>query len=230
MTLSKVISEGSAEARVSRWEPPAVDGPGPHDKRDARKRQGGPATAGELEGIQKQAYDEGFEEGHKAGLEAGHQEGYKAGEQEARNRAQEIGRIANQLSNALKQMDEEVESQLVELAFIMAKQIIRREIQTQPGEVLPVVREALAMLPLSARDVRVHVHPDDAKFLNEVLGASQEERAWKVLEDMTVSRGGCRVTTAASRIDASLERRLTALASQVLGDDREPAEDEGEEP
>jgi len=205
-------------------------------------------SVAELEALQKQAYDEGFaagrkegyDAGHKEGLEAGHKEGFEAGhkdgleaghkdglanaQKEGRELAARLKRALDTLAQPMRELDEAVEQQLTHMTLLLASQVIRRELHTQPGEIVACVREALALLPLSARDVKVHMHPDDARFIRESMGEG-EEPAWKMVEDPGVSRGGCRVVTSSSYIDATLERRLAALASDLLGGDR--ADDNG---
>lgn len=210
MTIQKVIRGEEGEG-FSRWEPTEVATPAPKPEPAAA-----PLSVRELEALQKAAYDEAFARGLEEGRAQGHQEGLAAGQAEAGEQAQRIQKVFNSLAAPLEELDEAVEQQLVQLAFTLAQQIIRREIQTQPGEVVPVVREAVALLPLSSRDVKVHLHPEDARFLRENLGP-QEDGAWKIIEDGSISRGGCRVVTPTSMIDATLERRLAALASEVLG-------------
>jgi len=44
----------------------------------------------------------------------------------------------------------------------MVRQLIRREVKLDPGQIVGVVREALGILPISARNIRVVLHPEDA--------------------------------------------------------------------
>jgi flagellar assembly protein FliH len=181
-----------------------------------------PPTVAELEKMREEFYREAREEG----LRKGHEEGLAAAKRDAqaelKKTLQSHGEKFNQLTQALAkpfaELDETVEQQLVHLAMLLAQQIIRREIRTQPGEVVAVVREALAMLPSAARNVCVHVHPEDAQLLREATAA--QDKSWKIMDEPMITRGGCRITTDNSFIDATLEKRLTALAIQVMGDER----------
>lgn len=190
------------------------------------------ASVAELEALRQAAYREGFDQGRKEGRQAGHAEGLAAGrshgEQEGRESARRMAALLDSLAEPAAELDEAVEQELAALTLMLAQQVIRRELQSQPGEIVPVIREAVALLPFSARDVRVRVHPDDARFLREVLGEDDESRSWRLVEDPGVSRGGCLVATQSSHIDATLEHRLTVLATDWLGDDRRPAGHEEE--
>jgi len=68
----------------------------------------------------------------------------------------------------------------------------------------------------------VHLHPEDASIVRERLAEPSNERAWKIVEDPTMSRGGCVVKTETSRIDARLESRINTIIANVLGDERAP--------
>jgi flagellar assembly protein FliH len=68
------------------------------------------------------------------------------------------------------------------------------------------------------------LHPDDAALVRERLGAAASpaasDRAWSIVEDPMLARGGCRVTSESSTIDAEVEQRLGAAIATVLGDER----------
>jgi len=51
---------------------------------------------------------------------------------------------------------------------------------------------------VAARDVRVHLHPEDAAVMREHLAPTESERAWVIVEDPVMARGGCQITTATS--------------------------------
>jgi flagellar assembly protein FliH len=79
------------------------------------------------------------------------------------------------------------------------------------------VREALAALPVGARDVRLALNPEDAAMIREVLSLQEGDHAIRVVEDPVQSRGGCRVLTETSQIDATVESRLNAVIANTLG-------------
>jgi len=197
---SKVIAGESGETAFQRWELPHL------------------LTANQMEHVQKQAYDEGFARGQADGLQ-------DAGTQMDARLAQ-LSSILGSLAAPLKEFDERAEQELVTLAMNVARLIVRRELKTDPAQVLAAVREAMAVLPAAARNLRLHLHPEDALLVREHMKLNEEEHAWKVVEDPLLARGGCKLLTDTSQIDASLETRLTAILATVLGgersDDRQP--------
>ncbi len=214
--LAEDIDAGSAAA----WLPPSVDGP-----RGGRRQR---PTLGELEDIERIAWDEAYAKGQAAALAAGEKE-IKKRTDELDLRIKQLDDMLRSLATPLQQMDNEVETQLVQLAFTIAKHVVRRELRLDPAQVIAVIRETVALLPLSQRNVRVHLHPLDAAVVRERLSEPQAERAWTLVEDPVTSRGGCRVSTDTAQIDARVETRLAAVFAQLLGEERaaelRPAED-----
>lgn len=188
---------------AERWEVPAIDGS------DGR----GIVTARRLQELQKEAYDEAYQ----AGLNKGRQ----AGEEEIRKRASRFDQLLEALARPFDELDEIVEIKLVELSMLVVKQLFRREIKIDPGHVIGVVREAIQLLPIASRNIKVHLHPEDAKLVVEALSPADGERAWNVVEDPLTSRGGCEVNTDNSHIDAQAETRLLAVINAITGDERQ---------
>jgi flagellar assembly protein FliH len=116
-----------------------------------------------------------------------------------------------------------VERELLTLAMALARQIVRRELKADPSQIIGIIREAIAALPVAAREVRVHLHPEDAAVVRMHLAPTESERAWALVEDPVMARGGCQITTATSRIDARLETRVGAILSELLGTERHDA-------
>jgi flagellar assembly protein FliH len=88
-----------------------------------------------------------------------------------------------------------VERELLTLAMALARQIVRRELKADPTQIIGIIREAIAALPVAAREVRVHLHPEDAAVVREHLAPTESERAWAIVEDPVMARGGCQITT-----------------------------------
>ncbi|MGC8854346.1 MAG: flagellar assembly protein FliH [Halothiobacillaceae bacterium] len=206
---------------VITWRPPSMDAPAEAGEPSVEAAAAGvtveavvtppPAlpTAEEIEAIQREAWEEGYR--------AGHAEGLAAGQAEIEARAARWKELVDSLTQPLEATEGELETALIELALALAKQLVRRELKTQPDEIIPVVREALAALPATAREVVVHLHPEDAALVRATIHSPGS--FWRIEEDGAIARGGCVVVTPTSRVDATLERRIAQLVAGVLGDD-----------
>ncbi|MGI9205859.1 MAG: FliH/SctL family protein [Woeseiaceae bacterium] len=201
--MSESSGEGSDSPEARRWEMPAIDG----------TSDNGYLTAADLQELQKQAWDEAFQEGRKEGL--------KAGAEEIDKRAGRFDELLIALSKPFDRLDGTVEKQLVELSITIVKQLFRRELTADPSHVIGVVREALQLLPVASRTIEVHLHPEDAQLVRDSLSPTAGERAWTIVEDPLISRGGCQVTTDNSQIDAQAETRLNAIVNSIAGDERQ---------
>jgi flagellar assembly protein FliH len=56
--------------------------------------------------------------------------------------------------------------------------------------------------------------------MRDTFSRSEAERSWVLVADPGLSRGDCRIITDTSLIDATLEKRLAAITSQLLGGER----------
>ena len=189
-------------------------------------RRPGP-TVSELEAIEKRAYDEAFAAGREAGMTSAKAE-MQASIDKLRAQVANMTAIVNKLDAPLRDMDAEVERQLVELTIAIAKQVVRRELKSDPAQVIAVIRETVGLLPAAARDVKVHLNPADAAVVRERLATPTADRAWTIIEDPVLTRGGCRVTTDTAQIDARLESRIGSVVSAMFGEERGALREEEE--
>jgi flagellar assembly protein FliH len=213
--MSRIIPAAEV-GPVATWGPPMVEGSG-----SARRGSGGgPVTAGVLADLQAEAYREAFQQGLRDGTTAAHEQ--------VRAQIERLDQLLTDLARPFSEVDETVQHELVSLAMALARQIVRRELRQDPTQIIGIVREAIGQLPVAARDVRVQLHPEDAAIVREHLAPVENERAWALIEDPMMMRGGCQVLSASSRIDVRLEKRLGALLSELMGSERDPEARPGE--
>lgn len=178
-------------------------------------------TAEKLELLQKQAYEEGY----NAGYELGEKKAYEEKKQELTDNNNALSSIIELLTEPLKEIDDEIVKQLADLSMVVAKQVVRRELHTEQGEIVGIVREAMTALPASTRKIILNIHPDDSDLIRNAFSLGQDddsdELRWKLVEDPMISRGGCKITSENSRIDATVESRLNRVISTLLGGERE---------
>ncbi len=197
----------AAAAAAERWSLPTVEGP----IVGGRRREPDSAQAARLTAAEQAA--------REAGLAAARAEIDRL-KSELDARVKRLDSLLALLAAPLAALDEEVQRQLTLLALAVGKQLARREIAAHPDDIIPLIRECVGRLPAAARGVRIHLHPEDAALVREHLAAPAGERAWTLVEDPTLSRGGCLVRAEASLIDARLESRIAAVAASLLGEER----------
>lgn len=222
----KVIRGDSAT--VTQWQPPQVQQKGEPMVDQAQ----GLLTAARLAEIQQAAHAEGYEQGRREGLEYGHSEGLEQGREALRARLDRLDQLLSALDKPFERLDQQLEDEVVTLVISMVRQLIRREVKLDPGQIVGVVREALGILPVSARNIRVMLHPEDAELVREAYTLGEHDQQWQIVEDPVIQRGGCRIHTDTSQIDATLDSRLNSLIAPLLAGERlhDQAEDERRDP
>jgi flagellar assembly protein FliH len=194
--MSDAVTAPEKLTAWQRWELPNFEGGGGRD---------GVAltTASQVEEIQRLAHDEGFRSGYAEGMQ-------KA--------AQESQRLAGVIDALTKQVDEQVAQELLALSLDVARQMLHQALKVNPELLLGVVQEAIGTLPHFNQGAHLVLHPDDAALVRERMGEQLTHSGWKIFEDARIERGGARIETANSQIDASLESRWSRVVA-ALGQD-----------
>ena len=212
------IDAGSAQAEAVRGE--SFQRELEQNIRAGRYARG--VSAAELEAIVRHAaeegrrdgHDEGYARGQQEGYEAGHAEGMAAGRKYLEEAAGRFAGLLESLHRPLLGQEQELREAMLEVTAQIAQAVIRAELAIQPESVAHVIEEALAALPLGARNVRVYVSPADRALLED-FGAGEAVPA--LLVDAALAPGDCRVEAAESLVDFRQSARLAAILGQFLG-------------
>jgi flagellar biosynthesis/type III secretory pathway protein FliH len=143
----------------------------------------------------------------------GHQEGERAGEERAaapyREAVAAFGRSVLQVATLKPRLRAEAERDLVELAFAIARRILRREISVDPTAVVGLIRGCLDQYS-RAEISRLQVHPQDLAAVTEFFSHNPAPRL-EVVADPKVSRGGAVFETTRGVLDARFETQLEEI-------------------
>jgi flagellar assembly protein FliH len=169
-------------------------------------------TVEELEGIREDARQDGYQEGHAAG----HADAMELAQQALKGELEQVRVIASNFSTALQDADQLIANEVLELALQLAKGMLKNALQVKPELILPIVREAIEYLPVLQQPALLVLHPDDAATVRAGIGEELDKGGWRVVEDPSVGRGGCKVDTASNTIDATAAARWQRL-SHALG-------------
>ncbi|MFP5429041.1 MAG: flagellar assembly protein FliH [Gammaproteobacteria bacterium] len=173
-----------------------------------------PLTLEELEAIRQEAYNEGFATGEREGFHSTQLKVRQEAEVALAAKLQSLEQLMGHLLEPIAEQDTQIEKSLVHLVAHVTRQVIGRELRNDSSHITHVLREALKLLPMGADNIRIHLNPQDfelAKALRE-----RHEESWKLLEDEALLPGGCRIETAHSRIDATVETRMEKAVAQLF--------------
>ncbi|MCI8210566.1 flagellar assembly protein FliH [Pseudomonas sp. S25] len=172
-----------------------------------------PLTLEELESIRQEAYNEGFATGEKEGFHSTQLKVRQEADVALKSKLASLDLLMSQLFDPIAEQDKQIERSVIHLVEHIARKVIQRELTTDSRQIGNVLRDALKLLPMGASNVRIFINPQDF----EVVKALRErhEETWRIVEDETLQAGGCRIETEHSRIDASIETRLSLAIAKM---------------
>jgi flagellar assembly protein FliH len=159
------------------------------------------------DGARKEGYAQGYNQGQTQGYGDGHREGYARGLESARNEAARLQQLAANFRDALGRVDNDISDALIGLALDVARQLVRKTMELDPAALLPAARELLAAEPPLSGAPCLLLNPDDVTLVETHLRGELEAAGWTLRADPTIARGGCIASAASGEMDASLSTR-----------------------
>lgn len=161
---------------------------------------------------EQRAYERGHEDGHAAG--------HAAAMQVRAQHAAEMARVLDALRGRFGELESDGAEQLLTLALTIARQVMRREMDVDRTAVMPALHEAVHAVIDQQAHPRVHMNPQDLAHLRDSLDADGLLKGCRFIADPAISRGGCRVETGHSDVDATIESRWNRVLAAVGIDPR----------
>lgn len=157
--------------------------------------------------------------------EAAYREGFEAGQRDAaqvldQQRAHLQALIAG-LDQLIQDFEQTLADDVLSISLELAKLIVRQTVRVNPAVILPVVRDAITSLPGIAEQTVIALNPDDAVLMRQLAegDAALAALPWKIVEDPQLERGGCRLETASTEVDATLETRWRRVIAALGRED-----------
>lgn len=168
-------------------------------------------SADEIEKIRKDAYDEG--------LRNGVDEGRKRGEAEYEQVISLVNNISDQLNSLSSIRSDAIVSEIKNTITAIVKQVIRREISISSEQIISVVKEGFSLLPSLNENITLKIHPDDAEIVETSIIGKMSLKV-TVIQDPSLSSGGCHFETDSAKIDMSVETRMAKVFVNIMGGQR----------
>ncbi len=170
----------------------------------------------------------GHAEGHGRGVLEGRVQGQGEGRVQAvAEHGERLGALVDAWRAALDRWEADrtalllgARQDVLALALAIAARVTHKTIEADPAVVADQVDEALSLVVAPSR-LTVAVHPDDRELVSSVLAGLHERFASTVhaalVDDETMARGGCLVSTGRGRVDATIETQLERIAAALVG-------------
>ncbi len=172
---------------------------------EARAREILAQAEAQRQHIERQAYEEGFRQGQQDGREMG----LKALEEVTRR----LRDLLAELVDFRERLFREREEEMVRLALAVARQVVGRELKSDPGSLRPLLEQAFQAI--SHREgLRLHLHPGDLEVLCEAAREGWPPEV-ELVADGNLTPGGFRLETTLGELDGTLETRWERVARAV---------------
>lgn len=201
--MSSTVIPKEQLTAFERWELASFDPDSSGNIQNQVQRKAALATVAEVENIRQQAYDEGRDAGYAAGM------------QQARSEAEKINVLMQGLQDELNQTDEQVAQSLLDLSLEIANKMVCEILQVKPEVILKIVSDAISNLPHFNQNAHLILQPEDAELVRQHMGEHLSHSGWKIFTDPQIRRGGCRVETAHSHVDATTEARWKCIVESI---------------
>ncbi|MDO8141209.1 MAG: FliH/SctL family protein [Candidatus Brocadiales bacterium] len=127
----------------------------------------------------------------------------------------------NQLIDKREKIWQESEPEIIKLVLTISGKIVGEEIGNNGKDVIKyVVKEALSHVS-GKKIVAVRLSPDDAKKINLLEEMKSVDQNIKILEDGTITSGGCVIETDFGNVDCQIETRWEEIKKALAGNKNE---------
>jgi len=103
----------------------------------------------------------------------------------------------------------------------IAKNLVEKELCTNKESFMTIVQTAVNALGSSAKEIKIHLHPQSATYIRENIGEDDDKSCWEILDDPSMGIGDCKVSCDNSIVDSDLDDRIDLIIAQFLEEARE---------
>ena len=162
-----------------------------------------------LAGLEKEAYEKGFDQGQKDGL--------ALEKRQVEEKGKRLETLFTGLSNLKAQIYSETEAALLKMSMLIAKKIIREDTRINKGIIGNTIKSALEFLA-DKSNIRILINPDDMEEVRNLLpslAAITKGGRFQLIEDNAIERGGSILETGFGKSNATIEDQLAVLEKEI---------------
>ncbi len=120
--------------------------------------------------------------------------------------------LLDEQKNTLDEVFKNIEEDLVESSILIAKKVIKKEIEMDSKKVAKSIASALIDTLKNVKELTIKVNPNDFKEISEHFN----QDSIKIQEDEAISRGGVVILSDSTNIDGTISSRLNK-AMELIG-------------
>lgn len=173
-----------------------------------------------------QKYVAGKQAAEDSGREDGRKEGYAAGKAEADRLVARLHTMLERVQDRRQQIIDETEQQIVDLALLVARKVVKVLVTTDREEIVranvsaalrKVRARGVVTIKVNLADLDVTTeHKEEFTRLIETTATGSGEVELHIHEDSSIGPGGCVVETDFGEIDARINAQLSEIENRIL--------------
>jgi len=141
--------------------------------------------------------------------------GYAAGIAAAAAERARLTALVQSLSESVGDHEQKLVDEVLDLALVLARQLVGEALSVRREYVLPVVSAALRQLPQSTQRIELRLNPADAELVRSLLAAEPLGTRCQLEEDPSIAPGGCLIDTEQSGVDMTIASRWRRLMASL---------------
>ena len=194
-------------------------GPGRKPAAAPRRRA---MTLSQLEALEAQSREQGFQAGRAEGYERGYAEGQSRATEIAQQNAVALSTLVESLARPFANDQAQIQSLIVDLVETLSAAVCLRELQTDNSTVVQLVQQAIDALPVGEQHITIYLSEHDLSLIQSIPDVVQPH--WQLQASAELQAGDCIVESDNSRVDFTRSERLAQVIAAAFGDDATPAQ------
>lgn len=169
----------------------------------------------EVDRIQQEAYEKGYEDGK----EVGYRESREEGTQKLLPCVDAFEKTLKEMAACRKLIYKNCEAELVELFNALSLKVIHRELGRSNEFLQDVIREAMKEVA-QQESITVRLNPEDVEYAEsfkaDLISEFGTVRNIILKKDNSITRGGCVIETNFGEIDSRVETKIREIEKEIL--------------
>lgn len=168
---------------------------------------------------------EAQQQGYMEGLARGKEEAETAVRKEYEGQLAQINQLLQQSYEEKEAIVSEAEPFLLELSTVIATQIIKQELESNPEKFVELIKQHILRFK-EKEFITICVHPADFDFIKSqrahLIAVVNGETEIRIIPDHSVTEKGCIIRTAYGSIDARIDTQIEEIKRVILEARRTP--------
>ncbi len=169
--------------------------------------------------IQQEKVMQDLEDIKQQGFRSGFEQGKQEAESEYTSKIQLSQELLTKAYQEKKEIINESEPFVIDLAVQIASKIIQKELEAKPEVLIEMIKQNLVYSNERSM-ISICVSPEDFTFVqnqrNQLLESLEGQVEVKILPEHSIEKGGCVIRTSYGSIDARLDVQLKEIKQALL--------------